>query len=222
MGKALDTFLKGRYAHALVLFEKEIRDNPDDPNLYYYFALSCFHTKNYKKANEVLEHILEKYPGFPEKDRIIKLSILSAIYSKQLDKAEKKIEVYLKKNPNNTTLLTLKAHIWEKKKKYQDAISIYRDILKKNPNHKTSLNNLGYLLLIYKEKLSEDEMKEAVNCLKKAIQLEPNNPAYLDSFGTLLEKIGNKEKAIQALEKAVQLSPGNSELIDHLKKLKKS
>lgn len=221
MAKALDAFQKGNYAHALVLFEKEIKENPDDPILFFHFALSCFHTKNYKKTIEVAGEIFQRFPRFIELDKTNKLMIYSLIQLSRWDEARAVIEERLSIGPNDEVLLSFLAHVYEKTKNVPKAIEIHRRILSFLPDYKTSLNNLGYLLLM-RENPTNEEIKEAIECLKRAIQLDPNNPAYLDSLGTLLEKTGKKEQAVRALEKAVTLAPNQTELIDHLHKLRNS
>lgn len=220
MAKALEAFHKGKYAHALVLFEKEIQGNPNDPVLYYHFALSCFYTNNFKKAIDVTNIILEKFPRFIEIDRTYKLLIFSLIQLQKWDSALETINQRLEISPNDEILLSFRAHVYEKNGKIDKAIEAHRQILNSHPDYKNSLNNLGYLLLVGSEKPTESDMNEAVACLKRAMQLDPKNPAYLDSFGTLLEKTGKKEQAIKALEKAVAFAPGQSELLDHLGKLR--
>jgi tetratricopeptide (TPR) repeat protein len=221
LARALEAFQKGNYAHALVLFEKEIKENDQDPTLYYHFALSCFHTKNYKKAVEVARNILERFPRFIELDKTNKLLIYSLIQLSDWKSAKKAIEERLTISPNDEVLLSFLAHVHEKTNNVSKAIFIHRQILGSHPNFKTSLNNLGYLLLM-QDKPSTESIREAIDCLKKAIQLDPDNPAYLDSFGTLLEKTGKKDQAIRALEKAVALAPNQSILLDHLDKLRNS
>jgi len=221
LGKALDAFLAGRYAHALVLFEKEILENPEDPYLYFHFALSCFHTKNYKKTIEVCNSILSRFRGFVESDRIYKIMIFSLIQMRQWAEAEKILKQRLSISPKDAILLNFLAHVREKQGDLDSAIAIYREVLQFHLDHKTSLNNLGYLLLIRKDPPDPEDLKEAAKCLKKALQIDPNNPAYLDSLGTLLEKTGNQKKALEALEKAVRFAPEHTELLEHLAKLRK-
>jgi Flp pilus assembly protein TadD len=76
-------------------------------------------------------------------------------------------------------------------------------------------------LLTESEVPSKEKLAEAIQAIKKAVRLSPKNPAYLDSFGTLLSKTGNREAAIRALEKALAIAPEHTELLDHLSKLQK-
>lgn len=221
MANALETFQKGNYALALVLLEKEIQQSPEDPVLYYHFALACFHTQNFQKTISVIQTILERFPRFAEIDRAYKLMVFSMIELRDYDNALSELEKRLYISPYDPVLLSFKAHIYEKKGNYSEAISLHRDILRYHPDSKSSLNNLGYLLLTKPEPPTSDEWKEATEALKKAVRLEPNNPAYLDSLGTLLEKMGKTTEARKALEKALSLAPNQTEILNHLAKIPK-
>ena len=52
-----------------------------------------------------------------------------------------------------------------------------RDVLAREPSNPTALNFLGYLLADHNRKLDE-----AVDLIQRALALDPNNGAYLDSW----------------------------------------
>jgi Flp pilus assembly protein TadD len=221
LASALDAFNQGKYALSLVLLEKEIQANPEDPNLFFHFALACFHTSNFKKCSTVIMDLLIKFPRYIELDRCYKLLIYSLIQLKQWNEAEEEIKKRLSISPNDLVYLSFLAHIHEKAHRVKDSILIHRKILAFQPNHTNSLNNLGYLLLTQTDGPTKEELAEAITSIKKAVQLSPQNPAYLDSFGTLLDHTGNREAAIRALEKALAFAPDHTDLLNHLSRLKK-
>lgn len=51
---------------------------------------------------------------------------------------------------------------------------------------------------------------EAIDELKKSINLEPHNAKYRYKTGVILDKMGLPKKAISQLKKAVKLEPNNS------------
>jgi len=221
LADAIETFRQGKYALSLVLLEKEIQVNQEDPNLYYHFALACFHTSNFKKCVTVIQDLLKKFPRYIEIDRCNKVLIFSLIQLKDWKAADQELKKRLSISPNDTVYLSFSAHVFEKMHRIQDAISLHRKILNFNSENASSLNNLGYLLLTESENISKEQLAEAIQYIKKALQLSPKNPAYLDSFGALLSKTGNKDAAIRAIEKALALAPDHTELLNHLSKLQK-
>ncbi|MCZ8239732.1 MAG: hypothetical protein O9346_00325 [Leptospiraceae bacterium] len=221
MADALETFRQGKYALSLVLLEKEIQKNQEDPNLYFHFALACFHTSNFKKCVTVIQNLLKKFPRYIELDRCYKVLIYSLIQLKDWKTADEELQKRLSISQHDTVYLSFAAHVYEKSHRIPEAIQIHRKILSFNADNASSLNNLGYLLLTESEVPSKEKLAEAIQAIKKAVRLSPKNPAYLDSFGTLLSKTGNREAAIRALEKALAIAPEHTELLDHLSKLQK-
>jgi Tfp pilus assembly protein PilF len=55
-----------------------------------------------------------------------------------------------------------------------------------------------------------------VTVLQKAVELEPDNGAFLDSLGWALFKKGKMEEARKYLEKAAQKSGSDATILEHL------
>jgi len=95
-----------------------------------------------------------------------------------------------------------------------------KQILKKTPDNVTALNALGYSLACYTERFDE-----AKTLIAKALKLQPDDPAILDSMGWVEYRIGNYKKAESLLRKAyksLQDPEVASHLIEILSKNKKS
>lgn len=211
---------KGNYAMALNLLDQALLQNPEDPILLYNFALCCFQTKNFKKSIQVLDRILSEYPGFIELDNVYRLKVFALVELKDWETAESIIKERLQVAVDDAKLLSFLAHVYEYTHRLEEAIDIHRRILRHTPDYKNSLNSLGYLLAL-KKKLNTEERAEAIRSLKKALGLDPNNPAYLDSFGYFLQTIGKPEEAWKAYRKALQKNPNHPILLERLKNLKK-
>jgi Tfp pilus assembly protein PilF len=74
--------------------------------------------------------------------------------------------------------------------------------LELSPDYAPALNFLGYY---YVEK--NQNLREAGKMIRRAVSLEPENGAYVDSLGWFYFKSGRIKEAKQALEKAVLLMP---------------
>jgi Flp pilus assembly protein TadD len=85
-----------------------------------------------------------------------------------------------------------------------------RTILKTEPNNAVALNALGYTLA---DKTSR--LMEAFDLISKAHELNPNNPAILDSMGWVYYRMGNFEKSIEYLNSAYLQFP-DPEVAAHL------
>ncbi|HKZ50713.1 MAG TPA: tetratricopeptide repeat protein, partial [Dehalococcoidia bacterium] len=71
-------------------------------------------------------------------------------------------------------------------------------------------NDLGELLE------EEGQHADALPCLQRALELEPEEPLYHRNVGVALEKLHRYEAAREALEEAVRLRPGYKDALGHL------
>src|SRR5438309_10946341 len=73
----------------------------------------------------------------------------------------------------------VKGSIYERQKKYEPAETQFKQILAADPQNAMTLNYFGYMLADRGVRLDE-----ALGYIKKAVELEPANGAYLDSLGS--------------------------------------
>ena len=90
------------------------------------------------------------------------------------------------------------------------ATHVLREAINRDPEHAAALNALGYTLAD-----ENRDLEEAERLIARALHLEPDNSAFLDSLGWLKYRQGELEKALQALETAFRQSP-NAEIGAHL------
>jgi len=81
------------------------------------------------------------------------------------------------------------------------AENLYKKILKKNPNHASSHNNLGLIFHAYKD------FQKAKSSYQKAIEIQPNYANAYNNLGLILKALGERKKAIDAYEKAISINP---------------
>jgi len=101
--------------------------------------------------------------------------------------------------------------MYERQKKYDAAEEMFKKILADDPNNATVLNYLGYMLADRGLRL-----EEALGHVKRAVELEPQNGAYLDSLGWAYFKMGNYDLAEESLRKATERIPNDPTIQDHL------
>ena len=85
-----------------------------------------------------------------------------------------------------------------------------RKVLATDPESADALNALGYTLVDRTNRLSE-----AVELIKKAIKIKPEEPAIIDSYGWAQYRLGNFEESVKLLRKAYAKQP-DSEVAAHL------
>ena len=92
-----------------------------------------------------------------------------------------------------------------------DAERILRQILAAEPSNANALNTLGYMLAVRGEQLDE-----AISLVKRALEKDPDNGAYLDSLGWAHFRRGDLAEAQKYLSAAAERMPDNSEVLEHL------
>ena len=63
-------------------------------------------------------------------------------------------------------------------------------------------------------------LDEAVTLIKRAIELDPYNGAYIDSLGWAYFQSNMTAEALVELEKAIKLEPNDPEIREHLKRVR--
>jgi tetratricopeptide (TPR) repeat protein len=88
---------------------------------------------------------------------------------------------------------------------------MFRKVLAADPQSSMALNYLGYMLADHNSKLDE-----ALSMIKKAVELDPANGAYLDSLGWAYFKLGKYDLAVDNLLKASRHMGADPTVQDHL------
>ncbi len=100
---------------------------------------------------------------------------------------------------------------YERTRRYDEAAEQFQAVLEIQPENSTAMNYLGYMWADNGENL-----EQALELVRRAVALEPNNGAYIDSLGWALFRLGEFEEARRHLERANQLAPEDSTVLEHL------
>ena len=103
------------------------------------------------------------------------------------------------------------ATILEKMDKIAEAEPEFRALIADKPDDAPALNYLGYSLADRGLKLSEAE-----GFIRRALAIEPSNPAYRDSLGWVLFKEGRSTEAVHELAVSARDLPDDDSVWDHL------
>jgi Flp pilus assembly protein TadD len=95
-------------------------------------------------------------------------------------------------------------------KNLEEALSI-------SAENATALNSLAFIMA--DEGIQLPKAKEYV---RRALELRPDHPAYLDTFGWILYKTGDLVNAERVLRRARELSSDEAEIREHLDQVKKA
>ena len=124
-------------------------------------------------------------------------------------KGEKEIEMNEKKNLTTKETFTLAVQ-HQQKNNLRVAEKLYKEILKINPNHANTYNNLGSVL----KKLGES--RKAISYFQKTIQINPNHADAHYNLGIVFKDTEEYQKAINCYERAIQINPNLADAYNNL------
>ncbi len=101
--------------------------------------------------------------------------------------------------------------IFERQKKFELAEKMFRRVLANDPHSPMALNYLGYMLADRGVRL-----EEALGYIKRAVEIDPQNGAYLDSLGWAYFKLGRYDLAEENLARAAEKIRNDATVHDHL------
>ncbi len=121
------------------------------------------------------------------------------------------LERVLSEDSDSRQALFLLGAAYERSGDRSSAVSAFQRLLALAPNHTPTLNYLGYMWAEHGENLAE-----AVELILRAVALEPDNGAYVDSLGWAYFQLGRYEEARKHLEWASRLVPDDATIFEHL------
>ncbi len=112
--------------------------------------------------------------------------------------------------PDDGDLLYGRSLVYERQNRVELAEKDLRVLVDADPEDSRALNALGYMLTVHTQRLDE-----AHALIDKALKLEPNDPAILDSMGWVQYKRGETQDALVLLRRAFDRFP-DAEVAAHL------
>lgn len=79
-----------------------------------------------------------------------------------------------------------------------DAMGVYESLLAKMPNNTSILNNLAYILAV-----NNQDIDKALEYARRAHEMQPDDPEYLDTYAVVLYKKGKHSDAVQFARAAI-------------------
>jgi tetratricopeptide (TPR) repeat protein len=165
------------------------------------------------KADEAVAEARKLIDGKADRESYV---TLAQIYEKTKNYAEmaKAIDAAEKLSTDREekeAIAFMRGAMLEKMKDFDAAEKEFRRVIEQNPKNASALNYLGYMLADRNVRLPE-----ALQLIKQAVDLEPQNGAYLDSLGWVYFRMGDLENAELYLRSAVDRFSKDPTVHDHL------
>ena len=231
----------GAYDAAIAAFTQARALVPGEPVFDLYLAQGLMAARQFERAASIAGEGLKRAP---DDARLIRLRAQALARLGRAPEAISFLETAIKAESRSPQLALALADAYAAEKRYDDAVRVveqaqeafgedeeftlrlvglYDDVgrladaerelramIEHDPLNANALNYLGYLLAD-----KTDRVPEAVALIERALKVEPDNPAYLDSLGWALFKQGKLAEAAEPLSRAAAALPANSVIQDH-------
>lgn len=163
---------------------------------------------NAAEASRRLSEARDEQPEFAIQLYLIEAETLTA--NNHAERGWQVLNKALKQYPDDLNLLYTRAMLAEKRDDLKQMETDLRAILAREPENAMALNALGYTLSDRTNRYAE-----ARELIEKAHQLNPDDPAVLDSLGWVNYRLGNLDEAERLLRMALERFPDH-EVAAHL------
>jgi tetratricopeptide (TPR) repeat protein len=154
------------------------------------------------------DHLRNRYPQLRE--RLFALEAEKFISGRHLTEAMSLLNRALEEFPDSVTLLYSRSMLGEQLGNLNLAEQDLRKIINLEPDNATALNALGYTLAN-----RTDRYEEAATLISRALALDPQEPAIMDSMGWVNYRLGDYASALEYLRQAYRAFP-DPEVAAHL------
>lgn len=125
--------------------------------------------------------------------------------------AERHLSAYLEREPRDAEALLRRGMALERLDRIEEASRSIEACIAIEPEHHLALNYLGYMWIERSQR-----MPEAMALVRRALEIDPANPAYLDSYGWGFFLQNDFARAVEYLEQAVARGGEHPEILTHL------
>lgn len=184
-------------AKAIEEYKLAIRENPKDTFALYNLGVVYQDQGKSDRAAEVYQDVLKH-----TEDTFSRINLATIHYSHgKKEEAFTQLKTAAEKNPDSAHPLSVLGELQETEGKLAEAEQTYIKAISIDSKHSASHYRLGRLLF------KKQQFDQGTDHLLKAIDLEPENPAYLEALGSEFERSGKLLEAANSMERVSVLEP---------------
>jgi len=200
--------LDKHYDAARQRIQRQFQKTPDLPAAHCLEAKILIAEGKWDLAATELKKTLQLDPNFSS---AYDLLVQTYIGTNKLSEAAAQLQAEASKDPDNASVLLTLALVYERMESFPQARDAYQKLLSINPNYVPALNNLAYLDA---ERLND--LDNAYELVRRARDLQGDDPAIADTLGWVLYKRGDYQQALTTLQDSAEKLPDNPEIQFHL------
>lgn len=212
-GIAFLYFQDKKYKRAEEILKQAIQYNQEDPELHFSLGTLYLNSESWENASLAFEDSIKIFESISQEEpdpRYLNILMkLAEIYIRQLQfpKAKEAIKKILKADPRNPSALKLLAQVYVAHLQYYLAIETLE---------KLKLEESVFAALKVEIFLLKQDFRNALHCAKRAVEIQPQNPHYLELLGNSYIKCQQFEKSINVFRKGLKFEPDNVKMLSRL------
>ena len=189
-------------------YQTALEQLPDDPYILSFYGLTLNRLGKDQEAIDQLEKALEL-----DKDNINALVTLGLTLNKVDRKKEaiKPLKKAISLDPDNINAYTTLGMIYDELKYYTASDSLYEIALAIFPDNDLLLNNYAYSLAD-----RDIRLQFALEMSKRAMEIQPDNGAYLDTIGWIYYRLKQFNIALDYIKQSMDNREDSPIVIEHL------
>ena len=194
--------------NAAMLGDKLIADFPEDWRGYYSRALVFLNQNEFDSAISILAPVSDIF------NKIFSIQYMLGLSYSRIKKYNDALVHYnraLSLQPESVGVLHSMAIAYDETGDWNKSDNIYKQLIERNKSDAQAFNNYAYSLVERNK-----ELDKALEYAKKAIELEPENPSYLDTIGWVYYKLDDLKRAKKFIEQSIEIKSDNSIVLEHL------
>ncbi|MFQ5450649.1 MAG: tetratricopeptide repeat protein [Nitrospinaceae bacterium] len=210
--RGVEKYDEGRYADAIEEYKLALRKNPDDFFAKYNLAVVYQDQGKEEKAEQLYNEILSR-----TEDTNSRINLAAIYYFRgDHDQAFQELRTAAEKNRDSPDPLGALGEYLEGQEQYEEAEKNYLAALAIDDKDAFTLFRLGRLYC------KMEKVGPCMENLQKAVELNPQEPAFLETLANEHEMLGHPYEAINLLERVSVLQPDQAEIFTRLGDLYKS
>ncbi len=212
LDEGITLYSQKKYSDALQFFKSILPQEASSLSLElaYYIGFCYVRLNQPDEAMSYLEHFVTNSTN---EQRVNQCRlVLAVIYSQtgRVSLADFELQKLLENGCQTVNVLSALGYSAWVQEKNSEAAEWYEKALQIDPENPTALNGFGYVLAS-----GGKDLTRALSMCKKALDIIPEYPAYLDSMAWIYYKLGLLKEAKQYIKKAKKKNPGNNEIASH-------
>jgi tetratricopeptide (TPR) repeat protein len=217
MKKGIELYESGKYNEALRHFRSIQVDEDSYAEISYYLGLCYAQLEQYDEALIYLDQVIASAEDFAQayQSRMLIGYIYATTGRYRL--AEYEFQRLLDEGYDSSKVHAALGYILYKQGNIPASIKNLEEALAIREDNATALNSMAYIMAD-----QGIQLPKAKEYVRRALELRPEHPAYLDTFGWILYKLGDLVNAERVLKRARELDPRTPDIKEHLDQVKKA